>query len=66
MSVACRVSVGKPEGRRPLVRARRRWEDNIKMNFREVGWRRAWSGSMWLRIGACECGNELLGFIKCG
>ena len=32
-----RVLVGKPEGRRPLGRPRRRWEDNIKMNLREVG-----------------------------
>jgi len=29
--------VGKPEGKRPLGRPRRRWEDNIKMNLREVG-----------------------------
>jgi hypothetical protein len=33
-----RALVGKPEGRRPLGRPRRRWEDNIKMNLREVGW----------------------------
>jgi hypothetical protein len=33
-----RVLVGKPEGRRPLGRPRRRWEDNIKVGFREVGW----------------------------
>ena len=32
-----RVSVGKPEGKRPLGRPRRRWEDNIKMNLQEVG-----------------------------
>jgi hypothetical protein len=32
-----RVSVGKPEGKRPLGRTRRRWEDNIKMNRQEVG-----------------------------
>jgi len=32
-----RVSVGKPEGKRPLGRPRRRWEDNIKMDFQEVG-----------------------------
>jgi len=32
-----RVLVGKPEGKRPLGRPRRRWEDNIKMNLREVG-----------------------------
>jgi hypothetical protein len=35
---AHRVLVGKPEGRRPLGRPRRRWEDNIKMDLREVGW----------------------------
>jgi hypothetical protein len=32
-----RVLVGRPEGKRPLRRPRRRWEDNIKMDFREVG-----------------------------
>ena len=32
-----RVLVGKPEGKRPLGRARRRWEDNIKMDLQEVG-----------------------------
>jgi len=31
------VLVGKPEGKRPLGRLRRRWEDNIKMDFQEVG-----------------------------
>jgi hypothetical protein len=35
----CRVLMGKPEGRRPLGRPRRRWEDNIRMDLREVGWR---------------------------
>ena len=34
---AYRVLVGKPEGKRPLGRPRRRWEDNIKMDLREVG-----------------------------
>ena len=34
---AYRVLVGKPEGKRPLGRPRRRWEGNIKMNFMEVG-----------------------------
>jgi hypothetical protein len=33
-----RVLVGKPEGRRQLGRSRRRWEDNIKMDLREVRW----------------------------
>ena len=32
-----RVLVGKPKGRRPLGRPRRRWEDNIKMDLQEVG-----------------------------
>ena len=32
-----RVLVGKPEGKRPMGRPRRRWEDNIKMDLREVG-----------------------------
>ena len=32
-----RVLVGKPEGRRPLVRPRRRWVDNIRMDLQEVG-----------------------------
>jgi hypothetical protein len=31
-----RVLVGKPEGKRPLERPRRRWEDNIKMDLQEV------------------------------
>ena len=33
-----RVLVGKLEGKRPLGRPRRRWEDNIKMDLREMGW----------------------------
>jgi hypothetical protein len=35
---AYRVLVVRPEGKRPLVRPRRRWEDNIKMDLQEVGW----------------------------
>jgi hypothetical protein len=35
---AYRKLVGKPEGKRPLGRPRRRWMDNIKMNLREIGW----------------------------
>jgi hypothetical protein len=33
----CRVLVGKPDGKRPLGRPRRRWEDNIKVDLQEVG-----------------------------
>ena len=45
-----RVLVGKPEGKRPLGRPRRRWEDNIKMDLQEwdVG---VWTGLSWFRIG---------------
>jgi hypothetical protein len=46
----CRVLMGKPEGKRPLERPRRRWKDGIKMNLREIGWG-VWSGFTWLRIG---------------
>jgi hypothetical protein len=38
--------VGKPEGGRPLGRPRRRWEDNIKMDLREVGW----GGIDWINL----------------
>jgi hypothetical protein len=34
---AYNILIGRPEGRRPLRRPRRRWEDNIKMNLREIG-----------------------------
>jgi hypothetical protein len=43
---AYRALVGKPEGRRPLGRPRRRWEDNIKMDLREVGW----GGMDWINL----------------
>ena len=33
-----RVLVGKPEGKRPFGRPRRRWENNIKMDLQEMGW----------------------------
>jgi hypothetical protein len=32
------INVGKPEGKRPLGRPRRRWADNIRMDLGEVGW----------------------------
>jgi hypothetical protein len=34
-----RVLMGKPEGKRPLRRPRHRWEDGIRMDLREIGWR---------------------------
>jgi hypothetical protein len=49
---AYRILVGKPEGKRPLVRSRRRWVDNIKINLREIEWDgMPWIGLIWLRIG---------------
>jgi hypothetical protein len=39
---AYRILVGRPEGRRPLGRPRRRWEDNIKMDVQDVGWGVDW------------------------
>ena len=41
-----RVLVGKPEGKRPLGRPRRRWEDNIKMDLQEVGC----GGMDWIQL----------------
>jgi hypothetical protein len=35
---ACRILVGKPEGKRPLGRPKRRWVANIKIDLREIGW----------------------------
>jgi hypothetical protein len=39
---AYRILVGRPEGRRLLWTARRRWEDNIKMDLHGVGWGMDW------------------------
>jgi hypothetical protein len=47
---AYKVLVGKPGGKRPLVRPRRRWEDNNKVDLQEVGCG-AWTGLIWPRIG---------------
>jgi hypothetical protein len=40
-----RVSVGKPEGKRPLGRPRRRWEDGIRVDLREIG-----RGVEWIQV----------------
>jgi hypothetical protein len=45
-----KMLAGKPEARKPLGRPRRRWEDNVSMDLREIGWE-VWTGFMWLRIG---------------
>jgi hypothetical protein len=44
--IAYRISVGTPEGKRPLRRPRRRWEDNIRMDLREIGW----GGMDWIYL----------------
>jgi hypothetical protein len=41
-----RILVGKPEGKIPLGRPRRRWVDNIKMDLRETGW----NGMEWIDL----------------
>jgi hypothetical protein len=41
-----KVLVGKPEGKRPLGRPRRRWEDEIRMDLRETGF----GGMDWIRL----------------
>jgi hypothetical protein len=46
---AYRILEGRPEGRRPLGRPRRRWEDNIKIDLQEVE-SGTWTGLRWLRI----------------
>jgi hypothetical protein len=41
-----RILVGRPEGKKPLGRLRRRWEDNIKMHLREIGI----DGTNWIHL----------------
>jgi hypothetical protein len=57
------VLVGKPEGKRPFGRPRRRWEDGIRMDLGETGW--GWSGFSWLGLetggGLCEHSYQLSG-----
>ena len=56
-----RVLVGKPEGKSPLGRPRRRWEDNIKMDLQEVGRRR----EDWLELAQDRDGwRTLVGTVR--
>jgi hypothetical protein len=43
---ACRILVSKPEGKRPLGGPGRRWENNIRMDLRELGW----GGRNWIDL----------------
>jgi hypothetical protein len=51
-----KVLVGKPKGKRPFRRPRRRWEDGIRMDLREIGWG-GWIVYDWLGV---RTGGELL------
>ncbi|KAJ4441666.1 hypothetical protein ANN_11524 [Periplaneta americana] len=53
---AHRELFGRPEGKRPLGRARRRWEDNIKMDLREVGY----DGRDWINLHQDRDNGELI------
>jgi hypothetical protein len=64
---AYRVLVGRPEGKRPPGRPRRRWEDNIKLDFREIGIDEA----NWIQLAQnrvqwrdCEHDDEPSGSVK--
>jgi hypothetical protein len=53
---AYRVFIARPEGKKPLGRPRRRWENNIKKDLKDVEWG-VWTGLIWLRTGS---GGRLL------
>jgi hypothetical protein len=60
--LVCGVLVGRPEGKRPLGRPRRRWEDNIKMDLREIDI----DGTNWIqlaqdRVQWLACVNTVMG-----
>jgi hypothetical protein len=61
---AYRLLVGKPEGKRPLGRPRRRWVDNIRMDLGEVGWGVAdWIGLAQDRNRWKALVNQVLNFL---
>jgi hypothetical protein len=55
---AYRISMGKPEGKRPLGRPRRRWVDNIKTDLREIGW----DGMGWIDLAQDRDTNMVINF----
>jgi hypothetical protein len=64
-----RLLVGKPEGKRPLGRPRRKWINNIKMELLEIGlsvvdWIGLAQDRYRYRYSSCELGNEPSGTIK--
>jgi hypothetical protein len=75
MRYAYRILVGTPEGKRPLWRPRRRWEDTIQMDENRVCLTgTGYEGVNWINLaqkrnpvaGYCEQDNEPPGSIKCG
>jgi len=56
MRNAYKILVRKPERKRPHERPRCKWDDNIRMDLKEIGWK-VWTGCIWLRIGT---GGRLL------
>jgi hypothetical protein len=64
---AYNVLVGKPEGIKPLGITKRRWEDNIRMDLRKIGWEFVdWIHLDQDRAGSFEHGNKTSGSIKGG
>ena len=67
---AFKILTGKPTGKRPLERPRRRWEEYIRMDLEETGINYKLIGLIRLRIGIigdpCECGIEPTGSISHG
>jgi hypothetical protein len=57
---ACKILVGKPEGKRPLGRLRCRWADNIKMDLGEIGW----YGAYWIDVAQGRDQWRTFGFYK--
>jgi hypothetical protein len=53
MRNAYKILAGTSEGKRPLERIRRSWEDNIRMDLKEIGGRLS-SGFIWYRIGTSD------------
>jgi hypothetical protein len=52
------ILVGKPEGRRPLGRSRRRWVDNIKMDLGEI----RWDGRYWIEL--AQNGDQWMALVN--
>jgi hypothetical protein len=55
---AYKILVGKPEGKRPLGRPRRRWEDNIRAHLRETGW----EGVDWMHMAQDK--DQIIAFVN--